>query len=166
MQDKVYYDSKFIEMIVMESNRCLFGLIISLFFLIFSFLLLFQYAVLKQGQRISIAEIKQGLLGVLILNCYVQLARLYNVLVVNAISRDSSEHITSNVHFAENNSLAETDQFSKIRPLFDHLNNFFCSQLSWRDTTPLIKSWRSILVAPATNNIFMVNPQSMGTNYV
>lgn len=48
-----------------------------------------------------------------------------NTLVAESISRDRFEYILSNVHFADNTNLDQSDKFAKVKPLFDHLKNKF-----------------------------------------
>lgn len=74
-------------------------------------------------------------IGVLLLSGYVPLPRKVmfwqnrsdtnNKLVCEAISRDRFQYIMSNIHFNDNTQLNEADRYSKIRPLFDILNEKF-----------------------------------------
>nr|CAH7730399.1 unnamed protein product [Callosobruchus chinensis] len=73
--------------------------------------------------------------GVLILSGYVNVnrRRMYwensvdakNTLVCEAISRDRFQYIMTNLHCSDNTLLTANDKFSKMRPLFDALNDRF-----------------------------------------
>ncbi|XP_017472568.1 PREDICTED: piggyBac transposable element-derived protein 3-like, partial [Rhagoletis zephyria] len=109
-----FFDEELIDIIVEETNR---------------------YAAQKnRSQRVNKTEIK-AFLGVLILSGYVCVPRRrmfwerendsHNVLVAECITRDKFEFILSNIHVKNNEDLDIADRFSKVRPLFDHLNRKF-----------------------------------------
>lgn len=106
-----FFDESLINLIVVETNR---------------------YAMQKnENQTVSNTEIK-AFIGVLILSGYMPIPRRrmfwekeqdsHNDLVANAISRDRFNFIMKHLHFRDNNSIDRTDKFSKIRPVFQHLN--------------------------------------------
>lgn len=109
-----FFDEDLIQMIVTESNR---------------------YAQQRNRKsNIENFEVK-SFIGVLLLSGYVQVPRrrmlwereqdTNNTLVAESISRDRFEYILSNVHFADNTNLDQSDKFAKVKPLFDHLKNKF-----------------------------------------
>lgn len=95
-------------------------------------MMFFRYANQRNKPgNISDREIR-SFLGVLLLSGYLQPSRrrmfwerekdTHNELIAEAISRDRFEYIMSNLHFADNNNLDQTDKFAKLRPLFRHIN--------------------------------------------
>lgn len=111
-----YFDDFLIDLMVQETNR---------------------YAYNKNlDGNVTRIEMK-AFLGVIVMSGYVTLPRrrmfweksvdTHSDLVSKAISRNRFEFIMSNLHFADNNNLDPNDKFSKIRPLFSHLNKKFMS---------------------------------------
>ncbi|XP_018578332.1 piggyBac transposable element-derived protein 3-like, partial [Anoplophora glabripennis] len=109
-----FFDEDLLDLIVLETNR---------------------YTARKNNvQNISTSEIK-AFIGVLVLSGYVCVPRRriywerekdgHNPLVSEAITRDKFEYILTNIHVKDNETLDKSDRFSKVRPLFDHLNKKF-----------------------------------------
>ena len=73
--------------------------------------------------------------GILLLSgyCSVSRRRMYwektedchNKLVAETLSRDRFEHIMTNLHCCDNNSLDKDDRFAKVRPLIKEMNERF-----------------------------------------
>lgn len=71
-------------------------------------------------------------ISILLLSGYVQLPRrpmywesstdVHNTMVSSAMSRNRFTSIMSNIHFANNKTLAPNDKFAKVRPLLDRMN--------------------------------------------
>lgn len=71
-------------------------------------------------------------LGILILSGYISYPRRqmfwetapdsHHCLVADSLRKDRFELIFSNLHFADNSELEESDRFPKVRPLTIHLN--------------------------------------------
>ena len=53
---------------------------------------------------------------------------VHNELVLNAMRRDRFIDIMKYLHFNDNFQLHDTDKYSKIHPLFSHLNTTFLEQ--------------------------------------
>jgi Transposase IS4 len=85
-----------------------------------------EYAVQKGLQNFDLD------IPTLMLSGYVPLPRrsmyweaqgdVHNSMVSAAMSRNRFSSIISNIHFANNNNLEETDKFGKVHPLLDHTN--------------------------------------------
>lgn len=77
----------------------------------------------------------QCFIGVLMVSGYVQVPKRYmywetaedchNELIHSAISRDRFTYVIQNIHCSDNNALNANDKFSKVRPLFNALNQRF-----------------------------------------
>ncbi|XP_030759385.1 piggyBac transposable element-derived protein 3-like [Sitophilus oryzae] len=91
----------------------------------------------RQKNRLGDVTIDElfSYIGIMILSGYSSVSRrkMYwqnsddtnNKLVAAAISRDRFQFLTNNIHFNDNSQLTQGDKFSKLRPLFDSLNNKF-----------------------------------------
>ncbi|KAK9754379.1 Transposase IS4 [Popillia japonica] len=107
----LFFDDEILDMIVNESNR---------------------YANQKNHHtKIEKSEIK-AFIGVLLLSGYMHVPRRrmfweyerdsHNLLVSEAISRNTFEYVLSHFHLTDNTKIETSDKFAKVRPLFQHLN--------------------------------------------
>lgn len=111
---ELFFDDGLFDVIVHETNR---------------------YASQKNSElRVTKDEMKV-VFGVLLISGYVSYPRrrlfwetgrdTRHDMVSNAIRRDRFESIFTNLHFADNNTLSQTDKLAKLRPLLTKLNENF-----------------------------------------
>ena len=151
---ELFFDDDLFDIIVHETNR---------------------YASQKNRELRVTREEMKVVFGVLLISSYVSYPRrrlfwetgrdTRHDMVSSAIRRDRFESIFTNLHFADNHTLSQSDKLAKLRPLLLKLNENFMKHAPVEEVTVLTSLCVNILASTAVNNSSGASPSDSDIKY-